>query len=151
MIVADILRLCLALVATSPDVPPARACTAAVAITLAADEFEPALIAAISYSESRYLASAHNACCGGTMAVKGFRGDALAGYRAGVATLRAASRWCVRRATPGRTCTLAVYASGPRGDRERLYRQPRAVLRRLARIRAAMGKRPGATTEGGAS
>ena len=141
MIVADILRLCLALVATSTDVPPARACSAAVAITLAHAEFDPLLVAAISYREARFSPAALNprTGCGGTMGVRRWRGgSALDGYRAGVAVLRAASTWCARRGTPGRRCTLAVYSSGPRGARERLYRQPRAVLRHMARIRRAM-------------
>ena len=52
--------------------------------------------------------------------------------------LREASRWCARRGTPGRLCTLSAYASGPSGPRFGLYKQPRAVLRRYARLRRAM-------------
>jgi soluble lytic murein transglycosylase-like protein len=140
VILVDALRLCLALAAL-PDVRPATACTAAVAITIAHEEFDPLLLAAISYQESRFSPAAYNARtgCGGTMGVRRWRGgSALDGYRAGVVVLREASRWCAWRGTPGRMCLLSAYASGPRGPRLGLYKQPRAVLRRLARLRRAM-------------
>ena len=132
----DALRLCLALVAL-PDVRPATACTAAVAITIAHEEFDPLLLAAISYQEARFSPAALNprTGCGGTMGVRRWRGgSALDGYRAGVVVLREASRWCTRRGTPGRLCLLSAYASGPRGPRLGLYKQPRAVLARMALI-----------------
>lgn len=142
----DALRLCLALATVYPF-PAERSCRAAVSIVLAADEFDPLLVAAIAAGESKFNDRAVNGLCRGPMQVR--RGPlGSAGYAAGVAVLREASRWCARRGTPGRRCTISAYASGPRGPRLGLYRQPDAVLRRYARLRRAMAITNTAATRG---
>lgn len=129
------------------EVTPTRAAGAAVAIVLVADDVAPAeLLASIAYTESRFIPTARNrrTDCNGPMGVRGFdvrRGE-IAGYVAGVKALHDAHRYCLRRRTPGLTCTLAVYRSGPRGARERLYRGPLATMARAQNIRRAMTVRP---------
>lgn len=140
-------RLATGIAATWPDVPADRAASASLAATIAADGEDPALLIAIAYGESRLVPTARHPVtgCAGPMGVRRFdvrRGE-LAGYRAGVRVLRDGRAWCARRRTPTILCELAVYASGPRGPREGLYRQPRAVIRRRDRLRAALGGRPG--------
>lgn len=139
------LRLCSALLAThGAEVSPARLCRAAVIVAHVADEWPPELLAAIAYRESRFDPRVVNARtgCWGAMQVNTRRRDRSewAGYRAGVAKLREARRYCVRRGE-GDLCVLAAYASGPAGVRGRRYRGPRRVQRAAARLRAAMGPR----------
>lgn len=148
-------RLCGAITATWPEVPPQRACPAALAIEVERGAWSPALVAAIAYHESRFdptLVNATLGACGPMQVVWSadrdrqdrrcvrVRRDAWAGYRAGVAKLREARRYCVRRGE-GELCVLAAYASGPAGVRGRWYRGPRRVQRDAARLRAAMGPR----------
>lgn len=136
------LRLCSALLAAHGDeVSPARLCRAAVIVALVADEWPPELLAAIAYRESRFDPRVVNARTGtwGAMQVSTRRrGDEWAGYRAGVAKLREARRFCVRRGE-GELCILAAYASGPAGVRGRWYRGPRRVLRDAAQLRKLLG------------
>ena len=139
------IRLCSALLAThGAEVSPARLCRAAVIVAHVADEWPPELLAAIAYRESRFDPRVVNARtgCWGAMQVNTRRRDRSewAGYRAGVAKLREARRYCVRRGD-GELCVLAAYASGPAGVRGRWYRGPRRVQREAARLRAAMGPR----------
>ncbi len=136
-------RLCGALVTLhGGEVAPARLCRAAVVIAHVADEWPPELLASIAYRESRFDPSVVNprTGCWGPMQVSSRRRDRSewAGYRAGVAKLREARRYCARRGE-GRLCVLAAYASGPAGVRGRWYRGPRRVERDAARVRAAMG------------
>ena len=138
-------RLCGALVTLhGAEVSPQRLCRAAVIIAHVADEWPPELLAAIAYRESRFDASAVNprTGCWGALQVSTRRRDRSewAGYRAGVAKLREARRYCARR-SGGRLCVLAAYASGPAGVRGRWYRGPRRVEREAARVRVAMGWR----------
>ena len=101
------------------------------------------VVASIAYRESRFDPRVVNAVtgCWGPMQVNTRRrGDEWAGYRAGVAKLREARRYCARRGE-GELCVLAAYASGPAGVRGRWYRGPRRVQREAARLRAAMGLR----------
>jgi hypothetical protein len=126
------------------EVPPERAAGAALAIVMAADGEDEALLASIAYTESRFLPGVRNprTGCAGPMGVRRFditRGE-FAGYRAGVAALRESRAYCIRRRTPGQLCTLAGYRSGPRGVRLRLYRGPRAVLERRDRIRRELDR-----------
>ncbi len=135
-------RLCGALVTLhGGEVAPARLCRAAVVIAHVADEWPPELLASIAYRESRFDPSVVNprTGCWGPMQVSSRRRDRSewAGYRAGVAKLREARRYCARR-SGGRLCVLAAYASGPAGVRGRWYRGPRRVEREAARVRAAM-------------
>lgn len=139
------LRLCSALLAThGAEVSPDRLCRAAVIVAHVADEWPPELLAAIAYRESRFDPRVVNARtgCWGAMQVNTRRRDRSewAGYVAGVAKLREARRYCVRRGD-GDLCVLAAYASGPAGVRGRWYRGPRRVQREAARLRAAMGPR----------
>ena len=142
--------LCAAILAVwGAEIAPTRACEAAAIIVEVSGSEDPILVAAIALGESRLDPAATNGRTCGPMAVKAspatcrrWARDPRAGYVAGVAMLGEARRWCARRRAPGigpgLLCTLAVYASGPRGARERLYRQPRAILRRAAALRAAM-------------
>jgi hypothetical protein len=143
------------------EVPIERACSASMAIVLASDDHaSPELLAAIAYGESRFVVGAVNRrtkVCG-PMQVKASRatcrrivaGDELLGYRVAVEKLNQARAWCIRRRTPGSLCTLAVYRSGPRGARDRLYRGPRAVIaRRDAFRRAVVRMQPRPELEGG--
>lgn len=154
-------RLATAIVTTWPEVTPERAASASIAIILERGVHEPALLAAIAYGESRFLLDRVNpitGCCGPTQVKASARacrtiaaGDERLGYRLAVRKLDEARAWCARRRTPGILCELAVYASGPRGPRLGLYRQPRAMLARRDRLRAAMGRRPGSSPVIGAS
>lgn len=153
--------LCLAILALfGAEVPASRACPAADAITSVADGEDPALLAAISYYESRFnLRAVHprtGAC--GPMAVlyshdrrvqarrcRAILADERAGYAAGVAKLRDARAYCRRRGDTSDLCALAGYASGPKGVRGRWYRGPRRVLDKARAIRAAMTARGGET------
>ena len=138
--------LCAAILAVwGAEIAPARACEAAAIIVEVSGGEDPILVAALAIGESRLDPAATNGRTCGPMAVKAspatcrrWARDPRAGYVAGMAMLGEARRWCARRGTPSILCTLAVYASGPRGARERLYRQPRAILRRAAALRAAM-------------
>lgn len=138
------LRLCSALLAThGAEVSPDRLCRAAVIVAHVADEWPVEVVASIAYRESRFDPRVVNAVtgCWGPMQVNTRRrGDEWAGYRAGVAKLREARRYCARRGD-GDLCVLAAYASGPAGVRGRWYRGPRRVQREAARLRAAMGPR----------
>ena len=146
-------RLCGALVTLhGAEVPHHRLCRAAVIIAHVADEWPPELLASIAWRESRFDASAVNPRTGtwGALQVNTRRRgrSEWAGYRAGVAKLREARRYCARR-SGGRLCVLAAYASGPAGVRGRWYRGPRRVEREAARVRAAMrttNPAPSATT-----
>jgi soluble lytic murein transglycosylase-like protein len=134
-------RLASAIMTAHPDVPVDRAASAALAIVATVPAEDRALVAALAWRESRFVATAHNACCAGPMAVRGFdvrRGE-LAGYRAGVAALTEARRWCLRRRTPTTACALAAYAGGPRLVRRGGYTGAR-VLRDAARVRRAMAR-----------
>lgn len=136
-------RLCGALVTLhGAEVSPQRLCRAAVVIAHVADEWPPELLASIAWRESRFDPSVVNprTGCWGPMQVSTRLRDRSewAGYRAGVAKLREARRYCARRGE-GRLCVLAAYASGPKGVRGRWYRGPRRVEREAARVRAAMG------------
>ena len=139
------LRLCSALLATHGDeVSPARLCRAAVIVAHVADEWPPELLASIAYRESRFDPRAVNArtgCWGAMQVNTRRRGDEWAGYRAGVAKLREARRYCARASGkgPDLLCTLAGYAAGPAGVRGRWYRGPRRVLRDAARLRKFLG------------
>lgn len=138
--------LCAAIVAVwGAEIAPARACAAAAIIVEVAGDEDPVLVAAIALGESRLDPAATNGRACGPMAVvapparcRAWARDERAGYVAGVAMLGKARRWCARRGTPSVLCRLAVYASGPRGARDRLYRQPRAMLQRARALRAAM-------------
>lgn len=138
--------LCAAIVAVwGAEIAPARACEAAAIIVEVSGSEDPILVAALALGESRLDPAATNGRTCGPMAVKAapatcrrWARDPRAGYVAGVAMLGEARRWCARRGTPSVLCALAVYASGPRGARDRLYRQPRAMLRRAQALRAAM-------------
>lgn len=138
--------LCAAIVAVwGAEIPPTRACAAAAIVVEVAGDEDPVLVAAIAIGESRLDPAATNGRACGPMAVvapparcRAWARDERAGYVAGVAMLGQARRWCARRGTPSVLCRLAVYASGPRGARDRLYRQPRAMLRRARSLRAAM-------------
>lgn len=149
-------RLCAAI--ASPEVDVERACSAALVIVHVADEFDPALIAAIAYGESRYQPDAispDGRDCG-PMGVRSrpslcraIRADEWTGYRHGVRRLREARAFCERRASglgPDMLCVLAGYASGPDGVRGRWYRVPRRVLHRAAVLRARIGARAKETT-----
>lgn len=138
--------LCAAIVAVwGAEIPPARACAAAAIIVDVAGAEDPVLVAAIALGESRLDPAATNGRACGPMAVvapparcRAWARDERAGYVAGVAMLGQARAYCARLGTPSIRCALAVYASGPRGARDRLYRQPRAMLRRARALRAAM-------------
>lgn len=121
-------RLCGAISATWPEVPPQRACPAALAIEAERGAWSPALVAAIAYHESRFDAAQVNAALGacGPMQViwsadrarqdrrcARVRRDAWAGYRAGVRKLDRAAIDCERLRAPGLDCVLRVYAAGP--------------------------------------
>lgn len=151
-------RLATGIVAAFPDVPADRAVSASIAITLEHGAHEPALLASIAWSEARFRIDRTNprsGTCGPCQTTATPRqcraiadGDERLGYRLAVERLDEARAWCVRRGTPGALCELATYASGPRGPRLGLYRQPRIVLARLARLRAALGGRPGMAPKG---
>lgn len=121
-------RLCGAITATWPEVPPQRACPAALAITAEHGAWSPALVAAIAYHESGFDHARANPTLGacGPMQVIWFRDrarqdrrcarvrrDAWAGYRAGVRKLDQAAGDCDRLGVAGLDCVLRVYASGP--------------------------------------
>ena len=121
-------RLCGAITATWPEVPPQRACAAALAIEVERGAWSPALVAGIAYHESRFDAAQVNAALGacGPMQViwsadrdrqdrrcVRVRRDAWAGYRAGVRKLDQAAADCERLRAPGLDCVLRVYAAGP--------------------------------------
>lgn len=154
-------RLASAIVATWPEVTPERAASASIAIILEHGAHEPALLAAIAYGESRYQWQQVNARgCAGAMQVcgRGRYATERASYAAGVRRLDEALAYCMRRAGAGNwtrpardLCMLAGYASGPAGVRGAWYRQPRAMLARRDRLRAAMGRRPGSSPVIGAS
>lgn len=135
-------RLCGAIVATWPEVPPQRACVAAVAIEAERGAWSPALLAAIAYRESRFTPTAVNPTSGawGLMQTVGRRPrhlTAWASVRAARHKLDEARAYCRRRGE-GELCTLAAYASGPAGVRGRWYRGPRRVLREAGRVQRAM-------------
>lgn len=155
-------RLAHAIHAAHPDVPADRAWPAAVAIVSEARGYEPELLAAIAWAESRFGLAAVNArtgVCGpgqtrSTRAVcrRIAAGDARLGYREMVRVLDGARAFCARRGDRSMLCALAGYASGPAGVRGRWYRGPRAVLRRAERLRAlSLGQRPGPVTRRSAS
>lgn len=141
-------RLAGAIVATSPDVPPERALVGAWHIVRSAGQHEPALVAAIAIGESRLDWRADNGrgCFGpGQVCGRGRPRSEAHGYAMMVRRLDEAVAYCLRAKGAGNwtrhalsLCTLAGYASGPAGVRGRWYRQPRAVLRRVERLRAAM-------------
>jgi hypothetical protein len=121
-------RLCGAIAATWPEIPPQRACSAALAIEVERGAWSPALVAGIAYHESRFDAAQVNAALGacGPMQViwsadrdrqdrrcVRVRRDAWAGYRAGVRKLDQAAIDCERLRAPGLDCVLRVYAAGP--------------------------------------
>lgn len=121
-------RLCGAITAAWPEVPPQRACPAALAIEVERGAWSPALVAGIAYHESGFDASRVNAALGacGPMQVVWsadrdrqdrrcvrVRRDAWAGYRAGVRKLDQAAADCERLRAPGLDCVLRVYAAGP--------------------------------------
>lgn len=121
-------RLCGAITATWPEIPPQRACPSALAIEVERGAWSPALVAGIAYHESRFDASLVNAALGacGPMQVVWSADrdrqdrrcarvcrDAWAGYRAGVRKLDQAAADCERLRAPGLDCVLRVYAAGP--------------------------------------
>lgn len=121
-------RLCGAITATWPEVPPQRACAAALAIEAERGPWSPTLVAGIAYHESRFDAAQVNAALGacGPMQVvwsadrarqdrrcARVRRDAWAGYRSGVHKLDQAVADCDRLGAPGLDCVLRVYAAGP--------------------------------------
>lgn len=136
-------RLCAALIAAhGAEVDHTRLCRAAAIIVAVADEWPVEIVAAIAYRESRFDPSVVNARtgCWGPMQVSTLQRahDEWSGYRAGVAKLRDARRYCARR-TGGELCVLAGYASGPAGVRGRWYRGPRRIIRDAARLRSILG------------
>lgn len=149
------IRLAAAIRSAFPDVPARRVLPASLAIVLEHGQHDPLLVATLAYGESRFDWRVVNARgCAGAMQVCGrgrYRTE-RASYAAGVRKLDEARDYCERRRTPTTPCLLAVYGSGPRGAREGLYRRPRLVLRRLEKLRRAMGGRPGLwPTEGAES
>lgn len=155
-------RLAHAIHVAHPDVPAARVWPAAVAIVAEARGYDPELLAAIAWAESRFELTAVNArtgVCGpgqtrSTRAVcrRIAAGDARLGYREMVRILDGARAFCARRGDRSLTCALAGYASGPAGVRGRWYRGPRAVLRRADRLRVlSLGQRPGPVSRRSAS
>lgn len=132
----SIVRLCAAIATTWP-VPVDRACPAATAIVHHHGAHDPLLVAAIVYGESRAIVGVRNGRVRGLMQTRGACGvGAAAEVRCGVRRLDEARAWCRRRGTPTELCLLAAYGSGPRGPRLGLYRRPRLVLARRARLRA---------------
>ncbi len=154
-------RLATAIVVTWPEIEPERAASASIAIVLEHGDHEPALLAGIAYGESRFRWRLVNARgCAGAMQVcgRGRYATERASYAAGVRRLDESLAYCMRRAGAGNwtrpardLCVLAGYASGPAGVRGEWYRQPRAVLARRDRLRAAMGQRSGWALAIGAS
>lgn len=157
--IADVLlalRLCLSLLAYSADqgepLPAARVCSASSAIVATAGSWDPALIGALAWAESRLDPHVVNARgCWGPLQVCGRhrpRGiTERASYAAGVRRLDEARAFCLRRGDRSTTCALAGFASGPAGVRGRWYARPRATLRRAEAIRRVMlGQRPGPAT-----
>ncbi len=155
-------RLAHAIAVAHPDVPADRAWPAAVAIVAESGTYDPELLAAIAYGESRFNWRADNSKgCHGSMQVcgRGRYSDERAAYAAGVRKLDDARAYCLRQKGAGDwtrsaldLCTLAGYASGPAGVRGRWYRGPRAVLRRAERLRAlSLGQRPGPVAQRSAS
>lgn len=143
------LLLCAALTALhGAEVPQARLCAAASAISAERGAWDPALLAALAYTESRYRLDVRNPSTGvcGPGQTKATerecraiaRGDARLGYRLMVRALDQSAAYCERRGDLSLTCALAGYASGPAGVRGRWFARPRLVLRQAARIRAAM-------------
>jgi hypothetical protein len=136
-------RLAAAITTAYPDVPVDRAASAAWAIVATVPAEDRALVAALAWRESRFVATAHNRRTGvhGPLQVKARRPFASEreGYAAGLAVLTEARRWCLRRRTPTRACELAAFAGGPRLVRKGTY-TGRVVLRDAARVRRAMAR-----------
>lgn len=117
-------RLCGAITATWPDVPPQRACAAAVAIELTHGRWSPTLVAAIAYHETGFngsLVGSRGEC--GPMQVAwparkrvalcaAARADVFTAYAQGVGRLDLCLAYC---GGGDGFCALNVYAAGPRG------------------------------------
>lgn len=140
MLIAILRILHLAAAITSSQVPPERATSAAFAIMSTAGEYEPALVAAIAFGESRFQLDSRSApviktkcdatgCrevtywdCGPMQVrtssparCRRLRTDARYGYAAGVQRLRDARDFCKRRGDKTLACTIAGYQGGPPG------------------------------------
>lgn len=140
MLLAILRVLHLAAAITSSEVPPERATVAAFAILSTAGEYEPALVAAIAFGESRFQLDSRSkpvvktkcdaAGCRevtywdcGPMQVRTssparcqrLLTDARYSYAAGVQRLRDARDFCKRRGDKTLACTIAGYQGGPPG------------------------------------
>ena len=122
----DALRLCIA-ISGLPEVAPADAARAAIVIAHVHAEYEPALIGAIMWGESRGVldvVSRDGKDCG-SMGVRTrsparcrrLRRDEWYSYRAGVEKLRAAREFCGWRGDATLACAIAGYQGGPTGVR----------------------------------
>lgn len=119
-------RLCGAITATWPEVPPQRACAAALAIEVERGAWSPALIAAIAMHESGFrldVTGSRGEC--GPMQVAwperkraglcaAARADVFTAYAQGVGRLNLCLAYC---GDGDGFCALNVYAAGPRGRR----------------------------------
>lgn len=157
------LRLCSALLAYSADhgepLPPARVCAASLAIVAERGAWDPALIGALAWRESRFdrrQVNVRSGACGSLQVLHPRGGcrrllaDERASYAAGVERLDAARDFCRRRGDRSTICALAGFMSGPAGVHGRWHRGPRAALRRAEAVRRYMGKRPGEAPARGA-
>lgn len=153
------LRLCGALLAYSASegepLPPARVCSASLAIVAERGDHDVALLGALAWAESRLdhrQVNRRSGACGALQVLRPRGGcgrlfaDERASYAAGIARLDGARAFCARRGDRSITCELAGFMSGPPGVRGRWYARPRAALRRADAIRTLMiGGRPGPT------
>mgnify|MGYP001576009322 CR=1 FL=1 len=158
-------RLCGAILAYSASegepLPPGRVCAASRAIVAERGAWDPALLGALAWAESRLdrrVTNPRSGACGALQVLRQRGGcrrlttSERASYAAGVARLDGARAFCVRRGDRSSLCALAGFMSGPAGVRGRWYARPRAALRRAEAIRRLMGGRPGAASPiGGAA
>lgn len=143
MIGALILAAKLAATLATGDVTLERAASFALPAVLVCDDF--ALCAAIGVRESRLVPDAVNArsACWGVMQVSSRRPrrmTAWAGVEAGERKLVQARAYCGGKAV----CVVSVFVAGNGWRGAKAQRRARAVLRRAARIRAAINGRQAA-------
>lgn len=127
-------RLCGAILATWPELPADRACSASLAIVAVESPRWPSeYVAAVAYHESGFRLDAvgDRAECGPMQVwfsertraqlCAEARRDVFAAYRQGVERLDLAQSYCAGRGRPDAICAANVYACGPRCWRMRRY------------------------------